>query len=222
MNKTLFSTLIAISLLCVNVSAQKTPQYFLSKIPALPRNICEANNKEIMQWNDKIIMLKNEMLSLKADEKQKKEEAEVHAKPRMDMFEPANADKIQKLGEEIQVVETETNAIQTELISPFIENQSNIELKYYGMLDKFEQRINKCREISAARADYLTNYRNKLDKLIELGIKGNKLSDEMTTMSYAGYAFRTQYGFWLDFILSYVDELSHVYDDVPTSNTEKH
>lgn len=39
---------------------------------------------------------------------------------------------------------------------------------------------------------------------------------------YAGYAFRTQYGFWLDFILSYADELSHVYDDVPISNTEKY
>lgn len=70
MNKTSFYIFIAASLLCLNdVSAQKTPQYFLSKIPVLPHNICEANDKTIMLWNDKIIALKNEMLALKVDEK---------------------------------------------------------------------------------------------------------------------------------------------------------
>lgn len=222
MNKTSFFIIIATSLLCVNVSAQKTSQYFLSKIPILSqKNICEANDKAIMQWNNKILALKNEMLALQADEKQRKEQAEANAEPRNDMFELANADKIQKLGEEIQAVETKMNTIHTELVSPFIEKQGNIELKYYGALDKTEQRMNRCKEMSAARSDYLMNYRDNLDKLIELGTKGNKLSDEMTRMSYAGYTFRTQYGFWLDSLLGYVDELSHVYDEVPIFNTEK-
>ncbi len=58
--------------------------------------------------------------------------------------------------------------------------------EYYEILDRIEQRIKRCKEISADHFDYLTNHENNLHKLIELGMKGNKQSDEMTNISYTG------------------------------------
>jgi len=244
MNKTIPSfTFVALLLLFTSASAQQTTQKFLSKIPALPTNICEANDEVIMKWNDRILALKNEMIELQTNEKNQMEQAQANTQPRMDMFEPANAEKIQKLGEEIQIVETDANAILTEIITPFIEKHSSLELKYSALFEQLEQqkqdaksqgrnttiiekkicdaKKEKCAEMSVLRSDYLTDFKNHLDKLINLGIKGNELSDEMTRMSYSGYTFHTQYGFWLGFLIGYVDELSHFYDDVPICNTEK-
>ena len=244
MNKTIPSlTIVALLLLFTSASAQQTAQKFLSKIPALPTNICEANDEVIMKWNDRILALKNEMIELQTNEKNQMEQAQANTQPRMDMFEPANAEKIQKLGEEIQIVETEANAILTEIVTPFIEKQSSLELKYSGLFEQLEQqkqdaksqgrntsiiekkicdaKKEKCAEMSVLRSDYLTDYKNHLDKLINLGIKGNELSDEMTRMAYTNYTFHTQYGFWLGFLAGYVNELSYFYNDVPICNTEK-
>lgn len=136
MNKIILSFFIAASLsFSTNASAQQTEQTFLSKIPSLPQNICTANDAIIMKWNDKILALKNEMNVLLGDEKQRKEQAQANAQSRTDMFEPGNAERIQKLGEEIQSVETEINAIFTTIVSSFTEKQSNVELKYSTLFD---------------------------------------------------------------------------------------
>lgn len=159
--------------------------------------------------------LKNKLAVLQADEKRRKEHVLARAEARTELFEPAQAERIQLLGEEIQTVEAEINSIHTAIISSFVEKQGSIELKYAGVFDKPEQRLSKCQELSAARAEFLTRYRYQLDRLIALGIKGNRLADEMMSRSYIGYTFRTQYGIWLDEVAGFVSELSHLYDDVP-------
>jgi len=245
MNKTSFYIFIAASLLCLNdISAQKTPQYFLSKIPVLPRNICEANDKEIMQWNDKILALKNEMIGVEYDEKQQLEQVKANAQPRMDMFAPANAEKIKKLGEEIAIVENKSSAVITEIISFFSEKGGEVEVKYLAIMEPLYQQLKtaqsqrkntvlidkkireakkgKCKEMSVIRKQYLEMYCERLNELIELGIKGNSLSDEMYRMMYSGFTFRTQYGIWIGFLIGYANELSNVYKDVPLLETEKY
>ena len=244
MNKIILSFFIAASLsFSTNASAQQTEQTFLSKIPSLPQNICTANDAIIMKWNDKILALKNEMNVLLGDEKQRKEQAQANAQSRTDMFEPGNAERIQKLGEEIQSVETEINAIFTTIVSSFTEKQSNVELKYSTLFDQLNQqkrntksqgknaaaidskireaKNKKCAEMSVIRSNYLSEYKKELNKLIELGIKGNELSDKMTNMAYEGYTFHTKYGIWLGVLIGYTDELSHLYDDMPIYETGK-
>lgn len=76
--------------------------------------------------------------------------------------------------------------------------------------------------MSAVRKNYLKNYSERLEGLIELGIKGNQLSDEMLRMMYADYTVRRQYGFWLDILIGYVGELLYVYNDIPVYETEQY
>lgn len=198
-----------------SASAQETPSEMVSRLPSLPQRVCQASETTILQWNDNLLALKNKLAVLQADEKRRKEHVLARAEARTELFEPAQAERIQLLGEEIQTVEAEINSIHTAIISSFVEKQGSIELKYAGVFDKPEQRLSKCQELSAARAEFLTRYRYQLDRLIALGIKGNRLADEMMSRSYIGYTFRTQYGIWLDEVAGFVSELSHLYDDVP-------
>jgi len=228
---------IVLLLLFTNTFAQETGQKFLSKIPALPQNFCQANDDTIMKWNDKLLALKNEMIELQVNEKQQMEQAQSKAQPRMNIFESANIEKIQKLGEKVQGIETDINNILNEITSPFIEKRSIAEVKYQKMEEALEEqkkvaiqqggkaeniikRIHqleqeKCGELSLLRKNYLTAFRSRLNELIELGAKENELSDEMIQLNDADYSFRTKYGLWLGFLETYVDELLHIYDDLP-------
>lgn len=226
MNKSLFLFLFSFSLVVllspfISLFAQQTPQSFLSKFPALPQqHVCDAKDETIIKWNDKLLALKNEMTALQMNERKLMEQAISDAQPRTDMFEPANVERTQKLGKETEAIENEITTIIEGISTPFIEKKFGIELKYLGLLEQVEQRKNRCKEISAARLNYLADYQNKLDRLIELGVAGNKLSDEMIRTAYTGYSFRTQYGLWLEFLIGYANELSYVYDDIPLLNTE--
>lgn len=90
------------------------------------------------------------------------EQAQANAKPRMDMFEPANAEKIQKLGEEIQAIETKANAITSEIVSSYIEEKGNILIKYAGKTESSQGKLEECRELSLVRKNYLTTYKKRL------------------------------------------------------------
>ncbi len=221
MNMLTFYIIITLSWLHSNAFAQRSPQYFFSKIPELPCCVCLADNETIARWNENIMALKNEMLALKAHENESKERAMARAKASDGVLIASNGEKIQETGERIQAVETNINILHERLVSSYIEIKSSIELKFYGRLDKLEDQEKKCEECAQARHDYLTNYRNSLDTLIELGILGNKLSDEMTSLCYSGYNFQTKYGIWLDCMISYVNELSHVYEDLPEPKVVK-
>ena len=223
-----------------NTFAQYSPHYFLSKIPPPPNSICNANEKEILLWNDKLSFIINEMSTIQEDEKQKKEQAMVACKERMDMFEPANATKIEKLGQEISSTENNIEKILTEIITNYSEENGKIEVKYLTLLDplfnqKKEAMANQRRteaidhkiatlqdarriEQYEAKKHFLDQYKYQLNELVSLGSKGNNLGDELTGIIYLNYSFKTQYGFWLDLLINYAKELQIIYDHLSTDS----
>jgi hypothetical protein len=223
-----------------NTFAQYSPHYFLSKIPPPPNSICNANEKEILLWNDKLSFIINEMSTIQEDEKQKKEQAMAACKERMDMFEPANATKIEKLGQEISSTENNIEKILTEIITNYSEENGKIEVKYLTLLDplfnqKKEAMANqrrteaidhkiatlqdaRCIEQYEAKKHFLDQYKYQLNELVSLGSKGNNLDDELTGIIYLNYSFKTQYGFWLDLLINYAKELQIIYDHLSTDS----
>lgn len=245
MNRIVFAVVfLAMLLFSIHVFAWQSAKTYLQQLPALPENICEASAEVIMEWNNSLLVLKNEMIELQEKEKEQMELAKANATIRMDMFEPANAEEIQQLGEKISVVENDINKVLTEITSSLIEKGGDVDVKYLAILDPLyqqkkdtqsqgkstalidkeirEAQRNKCMEMSAVRKNYLKNYSERLEGLIELGIKGNQLSDEMLRMMYADYTVRRQYGFWLDILIGYVGELLYVYNDIPVYETEQY
>lgn len=245
MNRIVFAVVfLAMLLFSIHVFAWQSAKTYLQQLPALPENICEASAEVIMEWNNSLLVLKNEMIELQEKEKEQMELAKANATIRMDMFEPANAEEIQQLGEKISVVENDINKVLTEITSSLIEKGGDVDVKYLAILDPLYQQKkdthsqgnstalidkeiraaqkNKCMEMSAVRKNYLKNYSKHLEELIELGAKGNQLSDEMLRMMYADYTVRRQYGFWLDILIGYVGELLYVYNDIPVYETEQY
>lgn len=245
MNRIVFAVVfLAMLLFSIHVFAWQSAKTYLQQLPALPENICEASAEVIMEWNNSLLVLKNEMIELQEKEKEQMELAKANATIRMDMFEPANAEEIQQLGEKISVVENDINKVLTEITSSLIEKGGDVDVKYLAILDPLYQQKkdthsqgnstalidkeiraaqkNKCMEMSAVRKNYLKNYSKHLDELIELGAKGNQLSDEMLRMMYADNTVRRQYGFWLDILIGYVGELLYVYNDIPVYETEQY
>lgn len=244
MNKILFPVVyLALVLLSVNTSAQQLAQKYLKQLPVIPESVCETTDDTIIKWSEKLSVLINEMTGLEYGEKQQLEQAKATAQPRMDIFEPVNAEKIQKLGEEMSVIENKANTIITEITFFYSEKGGEVEVKYLAIMEPLYQQLKeaqsqkkntslidkkireakkgKCKEMSVVRKQYLEKYHEHLNELIELGIKGNNISDEMYQMMYSGYTFRTQYGFWLSFIIGYANELSNIYSDVPVYGTER-
>lgn len=245
MNRIVFAVVfLAMLLFSIHVFAWQSAKTYLQQLPALPENICEASAEVIMEWNNSLLVLKNEMIELQEKEKEQMELAKANATIRMDMFEPANAEEIQQLGEKISVVENDINKVLTEITSSLIEKGGDVDVKYLAILDPLYQQKkdthsqgnstalidkeiraaqkNKCMEMSAVRKNYLKNYSKHLEELIELGAKGNQLSDEMLRMMYADNTVRRQYGFWLDILIGYVGELLYVYNDIPVYETEQY
>ena len=232
------------ALISQTAPAQQLPQKYLKQLPVIPESVCETTDETIIKWSEKLSVLKNEMTGLEYDEKQQLEQAKTSAQPRMDIFEPANAEKMQELGEEISVIENKANTIISEITSFNIEKGGEVEVKYLAIMEPLYQQLKeaqsqrkntalidkkireaekeKCKEMFVVRKQYLKKYRERLNELIELGIKGNNISDEMHRMMYSGYTFRTQFGFWLSFIIGYAGELSNIYSVVPVYETERY
>jgi hypothetical protein len=93
-----FYTLFLLLLISNVVALSQHPMLkYLSEIPPLPDNICNESDEKIMKWNDILLDIKNKVEALKVNEEQVIAEAETAAKPRTDMFETANSEKIKKI-----------------------------------------------------------------------------------------------------------------------------
>lgn len=243
MNKIFFLTaILTLVLLNVNVFAQQSVQKLLSQLPPLPDNICNEKEQAIIKWCEKLSAIKDEMETLQNDEKLRLEKAKANAKPRIDMFEQANVEKIQKIGEDVATVEESINVIITEITSFRIKKRGDIEVKYLAIFEPLymqlkdaqsqskstvaidkkirDVKFQECKDKYEVQKQYLKYYYQRLNELIQLGLKGNGLSDEMMRTMYVGYTFRTQYGLWLSLLIDYTGELSNIYNDIPVYGSE--
>ncbi len=113
---------IALSMISVNVFSQSAAEKYLSKLPAIPENICGASDETQTNWGSKMYALKTEITILLVDEKEAKEKAQANAKPRNDLA--TKADKVLKMIEENQVDEKELNAAAAEMKDPAISERA--------------------------------------------------------------------------------------------------
>ena len=135
-----FYTLCLLLLISNVVALPQLPVLkYLSEIPPLPDNICNESDEIIMKWNDKLLDIKNKVETLKVNEEQVIAEAETAAKPRTDMLETANSEKIKKIMEEIGVIENNTQLVLQGIISEYADKKSSAELKYVEINETLEQ-----------------------------------------------------------------------------------
>ncbi len=232
-------------LLISNVVALSQHQVlkYLSEIPPLPDNICNESDEKIMKWNDILLDIKNKVEALKVNEEQVIAEAETAAKPRTDMFETANSEKIKKLLEEIRAIEENTQSVLRSMISEYADKKGAVELKYIEINEALEQqkkdtekqgkstnqivkkiqleKTEKCKAMATVRREYFMNYLHFINDNIDTFTKADQLSDELRKMMYTPYIYQTKYGLSFGFLLSYLDELLYLYDDKPFMETER-
>lgn len=239
-----FYTLFLLLLISNVVALSQHPVLkYLSEIPPLPDNICNESDEKIMKWNDILLDIKNKVEALKVNEEQVIAEAETAAKPRTDMFETANSEKIKKLLEEIRAIEENTQSVLRSMISEYADKKGAVELKYIEINEALEQqkkdtekqgkstnqivkkiqleKIEKCKAMTAVHREYLTNYLHFINENIDTFNKADQLSDELRKMMYTPYTYQTKYGLSFGFLLSYLDELLYLYDDKPFMETER-
>jgi len=239
-----FYTLFLLLLISNVVALSQHPVLkYLSEIPPLPDNICNESDEKIMKWNDILLDIKNKVEALKVNEEQVIAEAETAAKPRTDMFETANSEKIKKLLEEIRAIEENTQSVLRSMISEYADKKGDVELKYIEINEALEQqkkdtekqgkstnqiekkiqleKIEKCKAMTAVHREYLTNYLHFINENIDTFNKADQLSDELRKMMYTPYTYQTKYGLSFGFLLSYLDELLYLYDDKPFMETER-
>ena len=233
-----FYTLFLLLLISNVVALSQHPVLkYLSEIPPLPDNICNESDEKIMKWNDILLDIKNKVEALKVNEEQVIAEAETAAKPRTDMFETANSEKIKKLLEEIEAIEENTQSVLRSIISEYADKKGDVELKYIEINEALEQqkkdtekqgkstnqivkkikleKTEKCKAMAAVRREYLMNYLHFINDNIDTFTKTDQLSDELKKMMYTPYTYQTKYGLSFGFLLSYLDELLYLYDDKP-------
>ena len=216
---------------------------YLSEIPLLPDNICNESDDKIMEWNDKLLDIKNKVETFKVNEEQIIAEAEAAAKPRTDMFETANSEKIKTILEGIGAIENNTQLALESIISEYADKKSSAELKYIEINEALEQqkkdtekqgkstnqivkkiqleKTEKCKAMATIRREYLISYLHFISENIDTFTKADQLSDELRKMTYTPYTYQTKYGLGFGFLLSYLDELLHLYDDKPFMETER-
>ena len=239
-----FYTLFLLLLISNVVALSQHPVLkYLSEIPPLPDNICNESDEKIMKWNDILLDIKNKVEMLKVNEEQVIAEAETAAKPRTDMFETANSEKIKKLLEEIEAIEENTQSVLRSIISEYADKKGAVELKYIEINEALEQqkkdtekqgkstnqivkkiqleKTEKCKAMAAVRREYLMNYLHFINDNIDTFTKTDQLSDELKKMMYTPYTYQTKYGLSFGFLLSYLDELLYLYDDKPFMETER-
>ena len=239
-----FYTLFLLLLISNVVALSQHPVLkYLSEIPPLPDNICNESDEKIMKWNDILLDIKNKVEALKVDEEQVIAEAETAAKPRTDMFETANSEKIKKLLEEIRAIEENTQSVLRSMISEYADKKGAVELKYIEINEALEQqkkdtekqgkstnqivkkiqleKTEKCKAMATVRREYFMNYLHFINDNIDTFTKADQLSDELRKMMYTPYIYQTKYGLSFGFLLSYLDELLYLYDDKPFMETER-
>ena len=239
-----FYTLFLLLLISNVVALSQHPVLkYLSEIPPLPDNICNESDEKIMKWNDILLDIKNKVEALKVNEEQVIAEAETAAKPRTDMFETANSEKIKKLLEEIRAIEENTQSVLRSMISEYADKKGAVELKYIEINEALEQqkkdtekqgkstnqivkkiqleKTEKCKAMATVRREYFMNYLHFINDNIDTFTKADQLSDELRKMMYTPYTYQTKYGLSFGFLLSYLDELLYLYDDKPFMETER-
>ena len=239
-----FYTLFLLLLISNVVALSQHPVLkYLSEIPPLPDNICNESDEKIMKWNDILLDIKNKVEALKVNEEQVIAEAETAAKPRTDMFETANSEKIKKLLEEIRAIEENTQSVLRSMISEYADKKGAVELKYIEINEALEQqkkdtekqgkstnqivkkiqleKTEKCKAMATVRREYFMNYLHFINDNIDTFTKTDQLSDELKKMMYTPYTYQTKYGLSFGFLLSYLDELLYLYDDKPFMETER-
>lgn len=239
-----FYTLFLLLLISNVVALSQHPVLkYLSEIPPLPDNICNESDEKIMKWNDILLDIKNKVEALKVNEEQVIAEAETAAKPRTDMFETANSEKIKKLLEEIEAIEENTQSVLRSIISEYADKKGDVELKYIEINEALEQqkkdtekqgkstnqivkkiqleKTEKCKAMATVRREYFMNYLHFINDNIDTFTKADQLSDELRKMMYTPYIYQTKYGLSFGFLLSYLDELLYLYDDKPFMETER-
>lgn len=239
-----FYTLFLLLLISNVVALSQHPVLkYLSEIPPLPDNICNESDEKIMKWNDILLDIKNKVEALKVNEEQVIAEAETAAKPRTDMFETANSEKIKKLLEEIRAIEENTQSVLRSVISEYADKKGAVELKYIEINEALEQqkkdtekqgkstnqivkkiqleKTEKCKAMATVRREYFMNYLHFINDNIDTFTKADQLSDELRKMMYTPYIYQTKYGLSFGFLLSYLDELLYLYDDKPFMETER-
>jgi hypothetical protein len=239
-----FYTLFLLLLISNVVALSQHPVLkYLSEIPPLPDNICNESDEKIMKWNDILLDIKNKVEALKVNEEQVIAEAETAAKPRTDMFETANSEKIKKLLEEIRAIEENTQSVLRSMISEYADKKGAVELKYIEINEALEQqkkdtekqgkstnqivkkiqleKTEKCKAMATVRREYFMNYLHFINENIDTFNKADQLSDELRKMMYTPYTYQTKYGLSFGFLLSYLDELLYLYDDKPFMETER-
>jgi hypothetical protein len=239
-----FYTLFLLLLISNVVALSQHPVLkYLSEIPPLPDNICNESDEKIMKWNDILLDIKNKVEALKVNEEQVIAEAETAAKPRTDMFETANSEKIKKLLEEIRAIEENTQSVLRSMISEYADKKGAVELKYIEINEALEQqkkdtekqgkstnqivkkiqleKTEKCKAMATVRREYFMNYLHFINDNIDTFTKADQLSDELRKMMYTPYIYQTKYGLSFGFLLSYLDELLYLYDDKPFMETER-
>ena len=239
-----FYTLFLLLLISNVVALSQHPMLkYLSEIPPLPDNICNESDEKIMKWNDILLDIKNKVEALKVNEEQVITEAETAAKPRTDMFETANSEKIKKLLEEIRAIEENTQSVLRSMISEYADKKGAVELKYIEINEALEQqkkdtekqgkstnqivkkiqleKTEKCKAMATVRREYFMNYLHFINDNIDTFTKADQLSDELRKMMYTPYTYQTKYGLSFGFLLSYLDELLYLYDDKPFMETER-
>lgn len=228
------------------VAQNDTPQYFLNQLPAIPDNFCGASDDNIVRWNDRVTTLKDKMMELHEAEKYAKEEFQATLKPNSALYEPSNeamCERFQIIMDEVQSVSDKSTMLQEDFMNKNVEKREEILVKYRQMREPlYEQRneiirqgkntsaidmkmynlnMEECKEMAAVRREFLLKYRESLDKLVEYGIRINTLQDESNGLIFESYTYKTKYGYWLEYIMPYVDELMKIYDDIPMKNFDR-
>lgn len=247
--KILVRILIISFLLCntVEIVAQNnTPQYFLSQLPSLPDNFCGATHDEMVGWNDRVFALGDKMKELHNAEKYTREELLAAAKPNLAIYEPSNEailEILKKNLEEAEALSEKANSILNELITVYGEKKGDVTNKHFLILNPLRKQrgeataqgkntsaidkkisageMEECKELAVVRREFLLKYREILDKLVEYGIRADKLVDETNGIIYTSYTFKTKYGFWLETLMAYADELTDIYSTFQLINPDK-
>lgn len=228
------------------IVAQESPESFMKQLPPLPENICNESSESMAKWFDRLSALKGRMEDLNLTEKRQREEALAAAQPNLELYEPSNQaaqERLRKVMDELAAIDLKSGSIIDETVSPFLNDRNTIIDKYHTMLqplynergeaiaggrndDPVRAKIlrleqEQCHELALIRGAFLTKYRGILNELVAYGIRADSLVDEVNRMSYKSYTFKIRYGFWLEYIIAYADDLMKIFDDNPDNGPGK-
>jgi len=223
-----------------SILAQNTPDEYFARLPQLPDNLCIQTPEAIADWVDGLTPLRNRMQELLAEEKNAREEAVAKGQPNMALFSQDNdsaAERLRVTMEKSEKLQTDLTAGIEKIASDYIEGKGKVICKYHESLNDLHAELSEaqtsgkntaalrekiraveseeCHELAVVRRDFLSSYRKFLEEKMPSMIRVNELTDELNRMIYDSFGFKTRYGFWMESLLAFIDELALVYDDVP-------